>query len=95
MTTLVFENFMRTPLREYRDLKLVPGVVPGVGQITLDKLKDANIDTVDQLLGQLLLLRRNTEKMMEWLQDVCDVRGKEAKMIAEAMLAKAEKISCV
>ena len=86
-TTKKFDDFISRPLR---DCKIE--AVPGVGAVTLAKLEEANIDTAEKLIGHFLLLGRDTEKMVQWLKDVCEVRETEAKKIAEALHTKAGKI---
>ena len=86
-TTKKFDEFISRPLRDCDIEK-----VPGVGAKTLEKLKDANIDTAEKLVGHFLLLGRNAEKMIQWLEDVCEVRTQEAKKVADALVQKAEKI---
>jgi hypothetical protein len=86
-TTKKFDDFMSRPLQDC-DIKNVPGV----GDVALAKLKDANIDTAEKLIGHFLLLGRDTDKMSQWLKDVCEVRSQESGKIAEALQKKAAKI---
>ncbi len=80
-------RFLDTPLRDC-DID----DVPGVGPKTLAKLKEANIDTAQKLVGQFLVLDRDTKKMLEWLKDACEVGSREAGMISEALYQKAKLI---
>jgi hypothetical protein len=50
-TTKKFELFQSKPLQdcELKD-------VPSVGQVTMDKLKEANIDSAEKLIGQFCKL---------------------------------------
>mmetsp|Transcript_16006 Transcript_16006/g.36952 ORF Transcript_16006/g.36952 Transcript_16006/m.36952 type:complete len:94 (-) Transcript_16006:274-555(-) len=86
-TTKKFEQFQSRPLRDclLKD-------VPGVGEVAENKLKDANIDDACKIVGHFLLLGRDTDKMTQWLEDVCEIRKQEGKKIAEALAEKAEKI---
>eukprot|EP00282_Hemiselmis_andersenii_P020008 CAMPEP_0172034652 /NCGR_PEP_ID=MMETSP1041-20130122/21135_1 /TAXON_ID=464988 /ORGANISM="Hemiselmis andersenii, Strain CCMP439" /LENGTH=108 /DNA_ID=CAMNT_0012691609 /DNA_START=34 /DNA_END=361 /DNA_ORIENTATION=- len=101
-TTKKFEQFQSRPLRDclLKD-------VPGVGEVAENKLKDANIDDACKIVGHFRFLRyqgqwftssaavllgRDTDKMTQWLEDVCEIRKQEGKKIAEALAEKAEKI---
>jgi hypothetical protein len=86
-TTKKFDDFMSRPLQDC-DIQNVPGV----GPVALGKLKDANIDTAEKLVGHFLLLGRDTEKMSKWLQDVCEIRMQESGKVSEALQKKAAKI---
>ena len=86
-TTKKFEQFQSRPLRD-----CVLKDVPGVGEVAEGKLKDANIDTAEKIIGHFLTLGRDTEKMTQWLKDVCEVREQDGKKISEALAEKAEKI---
>jgi len=66
--------------------------VPGVGEVSLKKLNEANIDTAEKLVGQFLTLGRDTDKMASWLEDVCEIRSVESKKVAEALGEKAAKL---
>lgn len=89
-TTLKLDSFLSTPLRE---AKLAS--VPGIGAVTLSKLQSANISTVEQLMGQFMVLSSSVESMEQWLRSVCEVRSTEAKKISEALLAKYERVCVV
>mmetsp|Transcript_5263 Transcript_5263/g.3699 ORF Transcript_5263/g.3699 Transcript_5263/m.3699 type:complete len:94 (+) Transcript_5263:3-284(+) len=86
-TTKKQEQFQAQPLQ---DCKLSD--VPGVGAKTLEKLNESNIDTAEKLVGHFMVMGRDTEKMTSWLEDVCEVRGVEAKKVAEGLAEKAAKI---
>ena len=86
-TTKKFDDFMSRPLQDC-DIKNVPGV----GEVVLGKLKDANIDTAEKLVGHFLLLGRDADKMTQWLKDVCEVRSQEAVKVSEALEKNAAKI---
>ena len=86
-TTKKFDDFMSRPLQDC-DIQNVPGV----GPVALAKLKDANIDTAEKLVGHFLLLGRDTDKMAKWLQEVCEVRVQEGTKISDALHKKAAKI---
>lgn len=87
-TTKKFDSFIATPLQDNSDLRCVPGV----GDVALQKLKAANIDTAEQLVGHFMLLKRDVPRMVSWLKDVCEVRAQEANKIAEALDRKASRI---
>eukprot|EP00960_Hanusia_phi_P029328 747895-Hanusia_phi.AAC.10 len=57
-----------------------------------DKLKEANIDTAEKLMGNFMVMGRSEEKMAKWLEDVCEVRSVEAKKISAALVEKGDKI---
>jgi hypothetical protein len=83
-TTKKFNDFMSRPLQDC-DIKNVPGV----GPVALGKLKNANIDTAEKLVGHFLLLGRDPDKMTNWLQEVCDIRVQEGTKISDALHKKA------
>lgn len=86
-TTKKLDAFHATPLQ---DCEL--SQVPSVGLKTLQKLKSANIDTAEKLVGQFLLLGRDTGKMTSWLKDVCEVRDHEATKVSAALADKARRM---
>jgi hypothetical protein len=86
-TTKKFDAFLSCPLQ---DGELTS--VPGVGPKTHSKLKEACIDTVEQLMGQFLLLGRDTDRMSQWLKETCDVRPRDAATISEGLQKKGAKI---
>ena len=89
-TTFKSKRFMSTPLRDC-ELK----EVPGVGPVTLQKLKDHKIDTAHKLVGHFLAMGKNGDKMEKWLEDKCEVGKREAKMIVNAIDAKTTMIETI
>jgi predicted flap endonuclease-1-like 5' DNA nuclease len=89
-TTKKHASFLSTPLAEITSLNLVPGV----GPVTLNHLLDAGIVYPYQLVGQYMLLGRDTARMKEWLKQACSVRAREAEVIVEALQEKTARI-CV
>eukprot|EP00293_Proteomonas_sulcata_P020349 CAMPEP_0184291580 /NCGR_PEP_ID=MMETSP1049-20130417/3558_1 /TAXON_ID=77928 /ORGANISM="Proteomonas sulcata, Strain CCMP704" /LENGTH=93 /DNA_ID=CAMNT_0026599065 /DNA_START=608 /DNA_END=889 /DNA_ORIENTATION=+ len=86
-TTKKFEVFQGTPIK---DVALKD--VPGVGDVALGKMKEANIDTAEKLIGQFLLNGRDEEKMSSWLEQVCEIRPQDTKKISQALGDKAKKV---
>mmetsp|Transcript_12240 Transcript_12240/g.24409 ORF Transcript_12240/g.24409 Transcript_12240/m.24409 type:complete len:94 (-) Transcript_12240:96-377(-) len=86
-TTKKNEQFQGTPLQ---DCKLAD--VPGVGGVSMAKLAEANITTAEHLIGQFLSLSRDSDKMTNWLEEVCEIRNQEAKKVSEALAEKAAKL---
>lgn len=86
-TTKKFDSFISKPLR---DTKLVD--VPGVGDVAASKLRDANIDTSEKLVGQFLVLGRDGDRMADWLRCACGIRVQDAAAITRALEVKTEKI---
>jgi hypothetical protein len=86
-TTLKLETFLSRPLRDcsLRD-------VPGVGEVVHGLLQVADIDTAEKLMGQFLLLGRDSARMADWLHDACQVRVQEARKVAEALHAKGVRL---
>ena len=89
-TTLKLDNFLSKPLRD-----AALSSVPGVGPVTLAKLKSANIETATQLMGHFLLTGSDTVVTTRWLKEACEVRETEATKVAEALRSKAERITVV
>ena len=87
-TTLKLDNFLSKPLRD-----AALSSVPGVGPVTLAKLKSANIETATQLMGHFLLTGSDTVVTTRWLKEACEVRETEATKVAEALRSKAERIT--
>ena len=84
-TTKKFKEFQATPLK---DCKLKD--VPGIGDVTLGHLRTHRIDTVDQLIGHFLVLKKDGAKMEKWLVEKCEVKDRYAKDIVEAIARKHE-----
>jgi Barrier to autointegration factor len=80
-------DFLEFPLEDMNIRR-----IPGVDHRAAEKLKYANIDTAEKLVGQFLILGRDVDKMADWLMEVCDIRSKEAGKICDALDRKAEKI---
>jgi hypothetical protein len=89
-TTLKLDNFLSKPLRD-----ATLSSVPGVGPVTLAKLKSANIETTTQLMGHFLLTGSDPVVTIRWLKEACEVRETEAIKVAEALRSKAERITVV
>ena len=87
-TTKKYASFLSTPLRDVASLSQVPGV----GTVTLGKLMTSGIKTPQQLVGQFMVLNKDTDSMIHWLRTACSVRSREADVIAEALLAKTERV---
>jgi len=81
-------SFRSTPLQAIKSLLQVPGV----GGATLEKLTRAGVTTPQQLVGQFMMLNRDTNSMIAWLKSACGVRQKEADTISEALLDKTERM---
>ena len=86
-TTQKAKNFQGTPLKEL-ELK----DVPGVGEVSLGKLQDANIDTSIGLMGQFFLFKMKEQAMIDWLKDTCGIEEQFAKKTVEALAEKAKKL---
>ena len=88
--TLKHKNFMADPLRE-TELE----DVPGVGDVLLKKLEEANIDTAEKLMGHFLVMGRDEDRFKTWLVDVCKIRDKDAVKVVEHLAEKAAKLVSV
>jgi len=85
------ERFVSTPLQ---DLDLESDV-PGVGPVSFQKLTDANIKTVTNLVGQFMILDCDEQKMGDWLTDVAELRSLEAKKVTTGLTLKANILRAV
>lgn len=63
---------------------LVQDVVPGLGEVSVDKLKAKGIDTVSKLVGQFFLHDRSKEEFVTYLQG-CGVTRTNATSAAFAL----------
>lgn len=64
LPTAVFETFQRSPLSSEL---LAPGILPGAGKITCDKLIKREITSAVALMGYYLLLNRNNDAFISFL----------------------------
>lgn len=80
-------------LKPLRDSTLLD--VPGIGEIAVAKLGDANIDSTEKLMGQFMVLGRDVGRMTGWLRDVCCIRTQDASRIAQALDEKAARMVSV
>ena len=85
-TSTAHEYFMSTPLQD-----IALDQVPGVGDKTLPKLRQASISSAEALFGYFLYVGRDEENFRDWLKaDSIGVRGAEAKKVHDAMRDKAD-----
>jgi hypothetical protein len=86
-TSKKLDTFISKPLQDTNLLD-----VPGIGPVAAGKLKDANIDTSEKLVGYFLVLGRDTERFGAWLHEICGVRSQDAVRVSQALETKAMKI---
>eukprot|EP00656_Telonema_subtile_P012817 TRINITY_DN1647_c0_g1_i1.p3 TRINITY_DN1647_c0_g1~~TRINITY_DN1647_c0_g1_i1.p3 ORF type:complete len:113 (+),score=32.79 TRINITY_DN1647_c0_g1_i1:160-498(+) len=74
-------DFMSGPLSRNLD------VVPGIGAATITKLNDAEIFTLDQLMGKFMSFDRDCSLMLGWLEEnkLC---GRYAETCVHALAMK-------
>ena len=81
-------TFLSTPLNNIVSLSQIPGI----GAVTLEKLARVGVSTPAQLLGQFMMMDKDPSAMVLWLESKCSVRQREGNTIAEALLAKSERM---
>ena len=87
-TTKKKASFLSTPLQTMCSLLQVPGI----GPVTLERLTRAGIATPQQLVGQFMVLNRDTGAMVAWLKHTASVGRREAGVVAEALAEKTERM---
>jgi hypothetical protein len=89
--TKKMKDFLSTPLRDNKHLRLVPGVGPAALAALQRAKAENNVDTPEKLVGHCLRLGRDTDKISSLLNE-CDVRSPWADQIAEALWKKAKSM---
>lgn len=65
-------NFASEPMGEKKVT-----TIPGIGEVSGRMLEEKGYDKAYVLLGQFLVLRKDEDLFMEWLQDACHANRKQ------------------
>merc|ERR1712166_663744 len=68
------------------------GTVPGIGEQGIKILNKLGIETLDQLMGQFLVLDRDTLKMLEWCEANRIGGARFAQTVVHALAMKAHAL---
>ncbi|XP_070833982.1 barrier-to-autointegration factor-like protein [Chaetodon trifascialis] len=79
-TTQKHRNFVGEPMGD----KAVT-TLSGIGEILGKKLQQQGFDKAYVVLGQFLLLRKDTELFAEWLKDTCGADSRQAESCTQCL----------
>ncbi|KAK2156827.1 hypothetical protein LSH36_204g05004 [Paralvinella palmiformis] len=72
-TSQKHRNFVSEPMGDKEVTELA-----GIGQVLGDRLKEKGFDKAYTVLGQFLVLKKNEEYFMDWIQDATRANKKQA-----------------
>eukprot|EP00295_Goniomonas_pacifica_P018135 CAMPEP_0175859020 /NCGR_PEP_ID=MMETSP0107_2-20121207/30020_1 /TAXON_ID=195067 ORGANISM="Goniomonas pacifica, Strain CCMP1869" /NCGR_SAMPLE_ID=MMETSP0107_2 /ASSEMBLY_ACC=CAM_ASM_000203 /LENGTH=103 /DNA_ID=CAMNT_0017175587 /DNA_START=7 /DNA_END=318 /DNA_ORIENTATION=+ len=67
---------------------LVQGMVPGLGDVAIQKLVAEQIKTPMQLVGKFLMFNCNEAEMLSWMVDDIGIRSQDAQKTVAGLVAK-------
>jgi len=82
--TQVEKNFQSNKL----PTELIPGLIPGIGAVSITKLKGKGIDTPDKLFAVYFQRNRSSTETQQFLEKEVTLRDKDAHTCVHALELK-------